>query len=65
MDRRIAVYEDVEEESEDDISADETITVVPVGADPAMHQSLTTTENEQTARQYVGELFNRVQDAFQ
>ena len=57
VDRRIAVYEDVEEESDDEISADDTID----GSMPAMHQSVTT-DNEGVARQYVGELFTRVQE---
>ena len=55
VDRRIAVYEDVEEESEDELSAEETI------SDPnhARNRSVTT-ENENMARMYVGELFERV-----
>lgn len=46
VDRRIAVYEDVEEESEDDISADETINAA---RNSQMHASITT-ENEGMAR---------------
>ena len=54
VDRRIAVYEDVEEESEDEVSAEET--------DPLQHgkNKSVTTENENMARMYVGELFERV-----
>jgi len=59
VDRRISVYEDIEEESEDEVSADETINDPLI---PGAHKSVTTTENEAMARMYVGELFNRVQD---
>ena len=58
VDRRIAVYEDVEEESEDEISADETVNEA---LNPNMHKSITT-ENETMARQYVGELFSKMQE---
>ena len=62
VDRRLCVYEDIEEESEDDVSVDESS--IAMGNDfgksgGAMHASVST-ENERTARQYVGELFSRV-----
>ena len=63
VDRRIAVFEDIEDESEDDVSADDE--TFEVAGDAKVHHSLSTTENEQTARAYVGELFNRVQEAAQ
>ena len=55
VDRRIAVYEDVEEESEDEVSADETCTDPLRGKNKSI-----TTENESMARMYVGELFERI-----
>ena len=54
MDRRIALYEDIEEESEDEVSAEEI-----EATNPKMHVSVST-DNERTARQYVGELFGRI-----
>ena len=61
VDRRIAVYEDVEEESEDEISADETMNDA---LNPNMHKSIAT-DNEVEARQYVGELFTKVQESLE
>ncbi len=58
VDRRISVYEDIEEESEDDVSVEEGDFT---GTGGQMHASVST-ENERTARQYVGELFSRVQE---
>ena len=55
VDRRIAVYEDVEEESEDEVSAEETCTDPMRGKNKSV-----TTENESMARMYVGELFERI-----
>ena len=60
VDRRIAVYEDVEEESDDEVSADDTCDPLH----PAKNRSVTT-ENETMARQYVGELFDRIYDSFE
>ena len=51
------MYEDVEEESEDEVSADDTCDPLH----PAKNRSVTT-DNEMMARQYVGELFDRVYD---
>ena len=54
VDRRIAVFEDIEEESEDDMviedPSDQTLSINPRDS----------TDNETTARQYVGELFSRI-----
>ena len=60
VDRRISVYEDVEEESDDEVSADDTCDPLH----PAKNRSVTT-DNENMARQYVGELFDRVYDSFE
>ena len=59
VDRRISVYEDIEEESDDEISADETL---GEGLEFAGAKNASiTTENESVARQYVGELFDRIE----
>ena len=54
VDRRIAVFEDIEEESDDDMviedPSDNTLSINPRDS----------TDNETTARQYVGELFSRI-----
>ena len=60
VDRRISVYEDIEDESEDDVSVEEEDGVT--GSIAQMHASVST-DNDRTARQYVGELFSRVQEA--
>ena len=59
IDRRIAVYDDIDEESEDEISADETL----VGGQElaGLAQASIYTENESVARLYVGELFDRIE----
>ena len=58
MDRRLCVYEDIEDESEDEVSVDESMAEFGKSGG-AMHASVST-DNERTARQYVGELFSRV-----
>lgn len=51
VDRRICVFEDIEEESEDEPGK-------PI--DNSLHKI--STDNDSTARQYVGELFSRIAD---
>jgi len=56
VDRRISVYEEIEEESDDDV-------VIEQSAARATNTSFNvrdSTDNENTARQYVGELFSRI-----
>ena len=59
VDRRISVYDDIDEESDDEISADETLGEGQELAGPA--QASIYTENESVARLYVGELFDRIE----
>lgn len=55
VDRRIATYDDIEEESEDDIQFEEKLPTT----NSVLHKSVIESE---IARQYVGELFTRLDD---
>ena len=54
VDRRIATYEDIEEESEDDM------VVEAESVEASKNDGGNSMENDSMARQYVGELINRI-----
>lgn len=59
VDRRIAVFEEIEEESEDDVEFE---TLDEPSEVKRGKQHSTSTDNDFVARQYVGELFTRIGD---